>query len=354
MTVGPGASGGRVAPAEGSEQGSMILRIGLVYDLRATYLAEGYSEEQVGEFDSESTIEALEGAIRASGHAVERIGHGRELCRRLSAGDRWDLVFNVAEGLSGRSREAQVPCILELFGLPYTFSDPLTCAVTLDKALAKRLIQSAGLPTPRFLVVGGESDLASMDLAFPLFAKPVAEGTGKGVDHRSRLTSRDQMLIVCRELLLKFLQPVLVEEYLPGREFTVGILGSGEDARVLGTMEVRIKPAARTTDYSYEVKERCEDLVQYLPMERGPLRGEVEALALASYRVLECRDAGRVDVRLDAQGRPSFLEINPLPGLHPTHSDLPMIATGAGMGYTELIASIIESAVRRVVPSGRP
>lgn len=331
----------------------MTLRIGLVYDLRTTYLAEGYSEEQVSEFDSESTIDALEGAIRAAGHVVERIGHGRELCRRVSGGERWDLVFTVAEGLNGRSREAQVPCILELFNVPCTFSDPLTCAVTLDKAVAKRLVQSAGLHTPRFRVVAGEQDLASVDLSFPLFAKPIAEGTGKGVNQRSRLASRDQMVAVCRELLQRFAQPVLVEEYLPGREFTVGLLGTAERARVLGTMEVRIKPTAQTADYSYDVKERCEDLVEYLPMESGRLREDVEALALASYRALECRDAGRVDIRLDAQGRPAFLEVNPLPGLHPTHSDLPMIATQEGMGYTELISSIIESAMRRIVPVGQ-
>jgi D-alanine-D-alanine ligase len=331
----------------------MILNIGMVYDLRATYLAEGYSEEQVGEFDSESTIEELEKAVLSLGHSPRRIGHGRELCRRLVAGERWDLVLNVAEGLWGRSREAQVPCLLEMFGVPYTFSDPLVCAVTLDKAVAKRIVESAGLATPQFRLVESERDLASVDLALPLFAKPVAEGTGKGVDHRSRITSRDALEATCRDLLARFAQPVLVEEYLPGREFTTGLLGTGREARVLGSMEVRIKPTAPAADYSYEVKERCEEFVEYLPMERGALRREVEALALASYRALECRDAGRVDIRLDAQGRPAFLEVNPLPGLHPSHSDLPMIATQEGMAYPELIGSIIDSAARRIQPSGR-
>jgi D-alanine-D-alanine ligase len=186
----------------------------------------------------------------------------------------------------------------------------------------------------------------------PLFAKPLAEGTGKGVDHRSRIASRDALRVTCRELLARFAQPVLVEEYLPGREFTTALLGTGPEARVLGTMEVRIKAGAPATDYSYEVKEKCEQFVEYPAMERGALRDGVEALALASYRALECRDAARVDVRLDAAGRPAFLEVNPLPGLHPSHSDLPMIATQEGMAYPTLIGAIIDSAVRRIPPSG--
>jgi D-alanine-D-alanine ligase len=141
---------------------------------------------------------------------------------------------------------------------------------------------------------------------------------------------------------------VLVEEYLPGREFTTGILGSGDEARVLGTMEVRAAPGAGEVDYSYEMKERCEELVEYLPLERGRLRVEVEALALDAYRRLQLRDAGRVDVRLDAEGRPAFLEVNPLPGLHPTHSDLPMIATQEGMSFVDLIGAIVCSAASRL------
>ena len=176
----------------------------------------------------------------------------------------------------------------------------------------------------------------------------MAEGTGKGVDSRSRIDSPDQLREVCGRLLREFKQPVLVEEYLPGREFTVGILGTGRAALVLGTIEVCVLPGAPAADYSFEVKERCETCVEYPSMERGRLRRAVEALALASYRVLECRDAGRVDVRLDGNGRPSFLELNPLPGLHPSHSDLPMIATAEGMPYPDLIGAIIDSAATRV------
>jgi D-alanine-D-alanine ligase len=325
----------------------MKLKIGFVYDLRNDYIAEGFTVEQAAEFDSEETVRLLDDAILSLGYEVDRIGNGRALCRRLVAGDRWDLVFNVAEGMNGRSREAQVPCLLEMYSIPYTFSDPLVCAMTLDKAMAKRLVGAAGLNTPRFHLVEDKSDLTRINLTYPLFAKPVAEGTGKGVDGSSKITSQDELRSVSSRLLEQFKQPVLVEEYLPGREFTTGILGTGKDAHVLGTMEVRIKKGAPTVDYSYEVKELCEKFVEYMPMEKGALRKDVEKLALAAYRVLECRDAGRADIRLDGNNSPSFMEINPLPGLHPTHSDLPMIATQEGMSYNELIGSIINSAANR-------
>lgn len=323
------------------------LSIGLVYDLRDEYLAQGYSEEQVAEFDSAATIEALEQTLRKLGHRPERIGNGLALAAQLAAGRRWDLVFNISEGLWGRSREAQVPALLEMYGVLYTFSDPLVCALTLDKAMAKRVVQSVGVRTPQFAVVSSPDEIESVNLAYPLFAKPIAEGTGKGVDHRSRIDGPAQLRQVCCSLLERFREPVLVEEYLPGREFTTAILGTGPAAEVLGTMEFTIAADAPAADYSYEVKEQCESYVQYFEMPRGALRDEVEELSLAAYRALECRDTGRVDVRLDAQGRPCFIEINPLPGLHPTHSDLPMIATQQGMAYEDLIGRIVASALTR-------
>ncbi len=323
------------------------LRIGLAYDLRDDYLAEGFTHEQVAEFDSAATVDALDRTLQSLGFKTERIGHGLALAGRLAKGDRWDLVFNIAEGLYGRSREAQVPAILEMYRVPYTFSDPLVCALTLDKGMTKRIVQSAGLRTPRFAVVSGQADLEPIDLEYPLFAKPLAEGTGKGVDAHSRVSDPAGLQAVCERLWARFRQPVLVEEYLPGREFTTGILGTGKEARVLGTLEFTIGADAPTRDYSYEVKELCEQYVRYFPMPGGALRRQVEDLALRAHRVLECRDTSRVDIRLDSQGRPAFMEVNPLPGLHPTHSDLPMIATQEGMPYKDLIRSIVESALGR-------
>ena len=174
--------------------------IGLCYDLKADYLAAGFTAEQVMELDDEDTIAGLAAAITANGHSVERIGRGIELARRLSAGDRWDLVFNLAEGVRGRSREAQVPALCELFDQPYTFSDPLTCAVTLDKPMAKRLVRDHGFPTAPFAVVTTAEEAGRVELPPPYFVKPVAEGSSKGVTDRSRVASREELREVCADL----------------------------------------------------------------------------------------------------------------------------------------------------------
>jgi D-alanine-D-alanine ligase len=195
-------------------------------------------------------------------------------------------------------------------------------------------------------------DLQDVKLKPPLFAKPVAEGTGKGVSPLSRIQSLGQLRPVCEQLLAQFQQPVLVEEYLPGREFTIGVRGTGEAASVIGTFEIILLPAAEDGIYSYANKENSEELVRYeLRRSDDPVVAEAEALTLAAWRAIGCRDAGRIDVRCDADGRPSFIEVNPLAGLHPTHSDLPMICTAVGMPYRDLIAGIVESASQRIRPS---
>jgi D-alanine-D-alanine ligase len=327
-----------------------MLSIGLTYDLRSEYLALGFREDQVAEFDSDATVDALEATLRDLGYRPVRIGHARSLCRRLVEGERWDLVFNIAEGIHGRGREAQVPALLELYDIPYTFSDTLVCAATLDKAVTKRLVRDAGLNTAAFAVIRSADEIKRVDLRYPLFAKPIAEGTGKGIDRNSRIDSSAALQTVCEALLHRHHQPVLVEEYLPGREFTVGILGTGEKARVLGTMEVNFRPHAQTLIYSYEMKEKCEDFITYTRLAEGPLKSAVTELALQSYRVLECRDAGRIDIRMDNADRPAFIEVNPLAGLHPQHSDLPILATQEGWSYRELIKAIVESALLRREP----
>ena len=328
--------------------------IGLTYDLRSDYLACGSRDEDVAEFDSEETITVIEQAIRELGHQTERIGNARSLCSHLAAGKKWDLVFNVAEGLSGRWRESQVPCLLEMYNINYTFSDPLVCAMTLDKAIAKRLVRDFGVLTAKFEVVENLNDAGSVTLDYPLFAKPVAEGTGKGIDRRSLIESASQLKDVCKYLLERFNQPVLVEEFLPGREFTAGVLGNGDHARVLGIMEIEVLQETDNNIYSYKAKEQCERLVKYLPYQRGSLYAPLEQISLKSYRVLQCRDAARVDIRCNKAGIPCFLEINPLPGLHPTHSDLPMIATQQQMSYNALIDTIIKNAVSRFNGVNRP
>lgn len=323
------------------------MRLGFVYDARDEYLAEGHSEVDVAEFDTEETIALIAAALGRCGAMVDRIGRGRTLARRLAAGERWDLVFSIAEGLAGRAREAQVPALCEMFGQAYAFSDPLTMAATLDKAVAKRLVRDQGIPTADFTVIRRPEDALRVDLGFPLFVKPVAEGTGKGCEAASVVGDAHQLQVAASRLIGRFGQPAIAEPFLPGREFTVGILGNGPDARAIAVLEIAIRPGVEDRVYSFENKEDCEMKVQYR------LAGDPEAvlagrLALEAYRALDCRDAARVDMRSDAAGVPQFLEVNPIAGLHPTHSDLPMLTEMSGRSYDWLIGGILDAAVSRL------
>ena len=323
------------------------MKFGMTYDLRADYLAAGYGEEETAEFDRPDTIDAIETALRNLGHHTVRIGNIQSLVKRLAAGERWDMVFNIAEGLYGFGREAAVPALLDAYRIPYIFSDPLMLSITLHKAMAKHIIRDLGLPTPDFAVVRTPEDIARINLPYPLFAKPIAEGTGKGVTAASKIASSGQLEAICRELLATYRQPVLIETFLPGREFTVGIVGNGAKARSIGIMEVVLLANSDPDVYSYRNKEICEEVVEYRAVDDAEAREAVE-LALKVWHGLDCRDSGRVDLRSDANGHPSFIEINPIAGLHPEHSDMCIIAGKFGMSYQQLIAEIVDAAISRM------
>ncbi|KOR37689.1 MULTISPECIES: D-alanine--D-alanine ligase family protein [Planktothricoides] len=326
----------------------MKLLIGLCYDLKEDYLKAGFSAIEVMEFDDEETIIGLEDALSHLGHNVERIGNGRELARRLVAGDRWDLIFNLAEGVWGRSREAQVPAVCELFNQPYTFSDPLTCALALDKALAKRVVRDRGLPTPEFEIVNTPEEASTLSLPLPLFLKPLAEGSSKGVTSHSFINDQEALVPACEELLAQFHQPVLVETFLPGREVTVGIVGNGSTAGVLAVMEVIFTDKADAVGYTALNKGEYLERVSYrLVTDEEPVAAQANQLALNVYHALGCRDTARVDLRCDARGVWHFLEVNPLPGLNHIRSDLPIMADLAGLSYPQLIGKIVDSAWQR-------
>lgn len=327
------------------------MKIGITYDLREDYLAEGFSEEETAEFDRPDTIEAIQKALVELGHEAQPIGNIRRLVEALAQGNRWDLVFNIAEGLHGFAREAQVPALLDAYGIPYTFSDTLVLSLTLHKGMTKRVLRDLGIPTADFAIVEAESDLGGIDLPFPLFAKPIAEGTGKGIDPSSRLRTREELDSTCRRLFEEFSQPVLVETFLPGREFTVGMLGTAEEATAIGALEIVLQPGADEAVYSYRNKEECEELVEYRLVDE-PAVDAARAVALAAWKGLGCRDAGRVDLRLDGRGVPNVLEVNPLSGLHPEHSDLPILCTQLGIPYRDFIGRIVDSASRRLGRSG--
>jgi D-alanine-D-alanine ligase len=330
------------------------MKIGLTYDLRRDYAAMGFSEEDIAEFDTDATVDALAETLAKLGHEVERVGNVFALAPRLCAGETWELVFNLCEGLFGRSREAQVPALLEAYQIPYAFSDPLTLAVTLDKAVAKQIVRAAGMRTPLFVTAATPEECRTLAARwlqkYPVFVKPLCEGTGKGITAEAVVYDPNNLVRYAERLLGTYRQPVLVEEFLPGREFTVGLVGTGDEARVVGAMEVVLLANADPGVYTYTNKEHCEDRVTYRALQEPALLHAASTLALGAYRALGCRDAGRVDLRTDADGHLHFLEVNPLAGLHPTHSDLPILSTQAGWTYQQLIAAIVESASLRKLP----
>jgi D-alanine-D-alanine ligase len=326
------------------------IRVGLTYDLASDYRSLGASEEDLAEFDREDTIEGIEQSLRAMGHVPERIGSIQSLAAQLVAGRRWDLVFNIAEGRYGAARESQVPALLDAYQIPYTFSDPLVLAIALHKGHAKTLVRAAGVRTADYQLIETPDDIAHVQLCFPLFAKPAAEGTSKGITANSVIRTVGQLRTLCTGLLNQYKQAVLLESYLPGREFTVGILGSGSSAQSLGSLEVHMVGDADVGVYTYRNKKEFVGKVEYrwIDAASDSVVAAAEAVALSAWRALGCRDAGRVDIRLDDQGSPCFIEANPLAGLNPTISDLAILVRQSGFGYQALIEGIVNEAAARL------
>ena len=322
------------------------MKVGLTYDLRSDYLKEGYSPEETAEFDKEETIEGIEHALSENGYETCRIGNARHLMNALMKGEQWDLVFNICEGMYGDSRESLVPALLDAYRIPYVFSGGVTLGISLNKSYCKRIVRDAGILTPEFAVVENVTDTEKVRLSYPLFVKPVAEGTGKGIEGKSIINNSQELVAVCTDLLQKYHQPVLVEEFLPGREFTIGIIGNDEHARAIGGMEIIYSERAGNI-YSYFNKENYKELIQYIPV-KGKLLKECTEVSLEVWNVLSAYDGGRVDLRMDKEGRINFLEINPLAGLNPVHSDLPIIARLNGISYTRLIGEIMQAAINRI------
>lgn len=300
------------------------MRIGLTYNLKP----EDAPDDAFEEFDSLETIEGLERAIRAAGHEPVRLGWGVSLPGSVQS---VDGVFNLAEGIGGRGRESQVPALCEMLGVPHSGSGPLAIGLTLDKALAKLVAKSHGIATAPWSLGADPS------LRFPVFAKPANEGSSMGISARS-LCHNERDLAETINTLTKY-GPVLIEEFLPGDEFTVGIV----DGEVLAVMQVVPREATEHFIYSLEVKRDYANRVEYKLVDAP----DVAEVALAVWRAFDLRDVARVDVRRDRDGVANFVEVNPLPGVHPINSDLVIMAKAAGWTYEQLIARIVASAERR-------
>jgi D-alanine-D-alanine ligase len=328
------------------------LRVGFSFNVKRvkpSATAETVQEDSEAEYDSPNTLQAIREAIASWGHEVIDLEATAELPTVLSSTP-LDIVFNIAEGFKGRNRESQVPAMLELLDIPYTGSDPATLSIALDKALAKKIVRQAGILTPNFqLMVTGKERLNKEFTSFPLIVKPVAEGSSKGVVTKSVCYSEAELRDVVKEINGKYQQPALIEEYIGGREFTVGLLGERRP-RVLPPMEiVFLDKAEKNPVYSFQHKLDWTDRIRYdAPAKIEPsLLEKLRTAARNSFMALGCRDVARIDFRMDDKGRIYFIECNPLPGLTPGWSDLVLIAQGAGMDYRTLIGEIMAPAIRR-------
>jgi D-alanine-D-alanine ligase len=355
------------------------MRIGLAYNQRpsagsaADAASEGSSRSTDGasaddplpaipdayvEWDEPETIDAVALALRAFGEVVllEAVG---DFPQRLARA-RVDFLFNMAEGATGPSRESHVPAIAEFLGVPYLASDPLTLALALHKGRAKEVFLARGIPTAPFRLVESDDDLARLDeLRYPVFLKPAWEGSSKGIAEANYATDAGAARRRAREILAAYRQPVLVEEYLPGDEFTVAVLGNGAEARALPIIRYRFEtlPEGALPIMGYEAKWVWDERARPLEVLECPARIpaalalRVADTALAAVRALGCRDWARVDIRLDGDGIPNVVEVNPLPGIIPNPADnscFPCAARAVGMDYDELIQKVTQIAWRRL------
>lgn len=312
------------------------------------------------EWDEPDTIEAVASALEGVGEVI-RLEAGKNFPRQVMEA-KPDFVFNIAEGLYGVNRESHVPSICEFLGIPYHASDPLSLALTLHKGRAKEIMAYYGVPTAPFVVANTRADARNVNLPFPLFAKPALEGSGKGITEKSLCTNRAKLVQEVGDLLDTYQEPVLIESWLPGQEFTVAIMGNGKEARCLPLVGMRWEalPLGAKPIYGYEAKwlwdtpEHPLDLFECPADISKELARDVRSAALSAYRVLGCRDWCRVDVRCDAAERPMVVELNPLPGILPNPQDnscFPKAARAAGMSYDTLIQTVADIAWRRI--SGR-
>jgi D-alanine-D-alanine ligase len=318
--------------------------IAITYNLPQDYMAQGFSEEEAVAINTNKTKKSIHNILTQLGHKTVDVGNIQALIKRLAEGERWDLVFNFADGSYGTGRESLIPALLDAYQIPYTFSDPLSLALCLNKVVAKRIVRDHNIPTAPFVEMDNSLNPVDINLPYPLYIKPVQCGRSFGISENSYIDSPEKLVMQSKILLEKF-NAVLVEAYLPGREFTVGILGAGVDAKSIGVLEVVLNDNAESHGYTRTNKRYNNDRTQYKIADDKEAK-EAERVALSSWRALKCKDAGRVDVRSDANKQPCFIEANPIAGLNPEFSDLATLAKLKGMTYAELIHSIIKPHIK--------
>jgi len=322
--------------------------VGLTYDLKTDYqFKAGDPEDANAEFDHPSTIDVIAEAIAANDFFVERIGNAENLLDKL-ASLKVDIVFNISEGLTGRNRESQVPILLEMAGIPFVGADALTLGLTLDKVMAKKIFIAEKIPTPKFFEISSTAELANTNHhKFPLIVKPRFEGSSKGLSENSRVANREELLKQVDYIVNAYKQPALVEEFISGQEFTVALVGN-DPVEVLPIVQIKIDGKLKLNDKFYTFARITSDRLEYICPAKIPqeLKKKIDELALKTYKAVECRDFGRVDFRVDNQGRPYVLEINPLPSLS-TEDVFKLVAENTGITYEQMIGKILNSAIKR-------
>jgi D-alanine-D-alanine ligase len=322
--------------------------VGLTYDLKTDYeFKEGDPADANAEFDHPSTIDVIAKAIEANGFKLKRIGNAVNLLEKLDSLE-VDIVFNISEGLTGRNRESQVPILLEMKGIPFVGGDALTLGLTLDKVMAKKIFIAENIPTPKFFEVSSGSDLINTDhCKFPLIVKPRFEGSSKGLSEGSRVENLEELKKQVDYIISTYKQPALVEEFISGREFTAAIVGN-DAPEVMPIVQIKIDGRLRLNDKFYTFARITSDRLEYICPARinQGLNKKIRELALRTYKAVECCDFGRVDFRVDAQGNPYVLEINPLPSLS-TEDVFMVVAKNIGITYEEMIGRIFKSALIR-------
>lgn len=323
--------------------------VGLAYDLKSDYIfKENDPLDANAEYDHASTVEVISQAIASQGYRVKKIGNAASVLENINNLD-VDIVFNISEGgITGRNRESQVPILLEMVGIPFVGSDALTLGITLDKIMAKKIFLAEGIPTPKFFEIKSPESISDTDhLDFPLIVKPRFEGSSKGLTESSRVANPEELKKQAEHILANYKQPALVEEFITGTEFTVVIMGN-DPPQVMSPVQVEIDGSTELNEKFYTFARINSDRLKYICPARvsSQLMQALSLYALKTYQAVESLDFGRVDFRVDKQGRPFVLEINPLPCLS-TEDVFPLVAKASGMTYEEIIGKILESALKR-------
>lgn len=339
-------------PGSSSSSGLRAVRkIGIAYNLRKQ--TEGNeADDRYEEYDCIETVETLKGAIETLGFEVLLLEQDDCFFDRLSK-KRPDFVVNIAEGRGiARGRESQVPAILEAMEVPYAGSDPVTLALALDKWLTHNMLAAAGLPVPTLFMFSREQDIRSAGHIFThhgeYIVKPRWEGSSKGVFADSVVTTHTELAEKVRRIWKRYRQPALVEEYLPGQEITVGVLGN-RPPRVIGLMAVNPDPTGGRRFYTIDHKRNWEERVSYLPFQAvdKKTRIAVSRDAVRCFRFLEIKDIARIDFKVDRLGMPRIIDVNPLPGLSVAYSDLPILYRLGGGRYIDLLKGFLKEAFAR-------